>query len=244
MSRSSPSVRWSPRVRGWSLPRLRRVRRVRVVPARAGVVPGSTSARRTRSRGPRACGGGPPGTLPDRSHPAVPAHAGVVPARHEHLAEGSGGPRTRGGGPALEDHHPVRRTWSPRTRGWSLVLLVGQLDGRVVPAHAGMAHALVEGAAPAECRRVVRVLLYAAGHPFFLFVSHQGPGETAAISPGWVAEQARHQNAGPGGTRGGDTRPPKVAGNPEPDVASQRVRLGTVGSTEADSVRRCCVPGW
>nr|WP_278254933.1 hypothetical protein [Streptomyces sp. IBTA2] len=52
---------------------------------------------------------------------------------------------------------------------------------------------MAEGATPAEFQpqHDVRVLFDPAGHPFCLFVRDQVPGGTPAISPEWVAEQAR-----------------------------------------------------
>ncbi|MFJ4962826.1 Glyoxalase-like domain protein [Streptomyces sp. ADI96-02] len=67
------------------------------------------------------------------------------------------------------------------------------LDFEVTDLEAGVAHAVAEGATPAEFQpqHDVRVLLDPAGHPFCLFVRDQVPGRTPAISPEWVAEQAR-----------------------------------------------------
>ncbi|CAL2060941.1 protein of unknown function [Streptomyces murinus] len=50
---------WSPRMRGWSLGLQVLAAEGCVVPAHAGVVPGALPRAGRRSRGPRACGGGP-----------------------------------------------------------------------------------------------------------------------------------------------------------------------------------------
>ncbi len=133
-------VGWSPRTRGWSHLLAAVCQRRAVVPAHAGVVPGSGTRPAGCRSGPRARGGGPqpPGTsrAAGRWSPrtrgwsrepletrttggVVPAHAGVVPRSGGRCTPGLGGPRARGGGPLLEvdDHQGVR--WSPRTRGWS-----------------------------------------------------------------------------------------------------------------------------
>ncbi|MFJ1594089.1 VOC family protein [Kitasatospora albolonga] len=72
-------------------------------------------------------------------------------------------------------------------------LMMLHLDFEVTDLEAGVAHAVAEGAIPAEFQpqHDVRVLLDPAGHPFCLVVSDQVPGETPAVSPEWVAEQAR-----------------------------------------------------
>ncbi|MEV1044432.1 VOC family protein [Streptomyces sp. NPDC049916] len=72
-------------------------------------------------------------------------------------------------------------------------LMMLHLDFEVTDLEAGVAHAVAEGATPAEFQpqRDVRVLFDPAGHPFCLFVRDQVPGEEPPISPEWVAEQAR-----------------------------------------------------
>ncbi|MFD4273047.1 VOC family protein [Streptomyces cyaneofuscatus] len=72
-------------------------------------------------------------------------------------------------------------------------LMMLHLDFEVTDLEAGVAHAVAEGATPAEFQpqHDVRVLFDPVGHPFCLFVRDQVLGETPAISPEWVAEQAR-----------------------------------------------------
>ncbi len=110
-----------------------------MVPAHAGVVPGTCLRRRRRRGGPRARGGGPTSIGPPAAvQRVVPAHAGVVPCSGSTALPWSGGPRARGGGP-----DEVRRLlglggWSPRTRGWSLQAPRERPLRGVVPAHAGV----------------------------------------------------------------------------------------------------------
>jgi catechol 2,3-dioxygenase-like lactoylglutathione lyase family enzyme len=79
----------------------------------------------------------------------------------------------------------------PAAPGDQLMML--HLDFEVTDLEAAVAHAVAEGARPAEFQpqHDVRVLFDPAGHPFCLFVSDGTPGEPPAISPEWVAEQTR-----------------------------------------------------
>ncbi len=112
---------WSPHMRGWSLWESVVVEVDVVVPAHAGVVPGSARPGCPSRRGLRTCGGGPRAVRsarlvtvrsphmrgwpprPDRQGPpgrVVPAHAGVAPRPDGPGTRGGGGPRACGGGPA------------------------------------------------------------------------------------------------------------------------------------------------
>ncbi|MBV7245083.1 VOC family protein [Streptomyces sp. MW-W600-10] len=72
-------------------------------------------------------------------------------------------------------------------------LMMLHLDFEVTDLEAGVAHAVAEGATPAEFQPQsdVRVLLDPVGHPFCLVVSGKVPGLPPAISPEWVAQQTR-----------------------------------------------------
>ncbi|WP_097881413.1 VOC family protein [Streptomyces sp. st140] len=72
-------------------------------------------------------------------------------------------------------------------------LMMLHLDFEVEDLEAGVAHAVAEGATPADFQpqHDVRVLFDPVGHPFCLVVSGKVPGEPPAISPEWVAEQTR-----------------------------------------------------
>ncbi len=135
---------WSPRTRGWSLPR-QGVNLVRgVVPAHAGVVLCPPSLSSGPVRGPRARGGGPAAAFVKSSHPRwSPRTRGWSLSVSTSLLEKFGGPRARGGGPSLESGISTVMMWSPRTRGWSLAPKVWCTQKLVVPAHAGVvpAHA-------------------------------------------------------------------------------------------------------
>ncbi|MFD4023825.1 VOC family protein [Streptomyces sp. NPDC058576] len=98
-----------------------------------------------------------------------------------------------GGGPGLsfQTAKPyVPPVW-PAALGDQLMML--HLDFEVTDLETAVAHAVAEGATPAEFQpqHDVRVLFDPAGHPFCLFVTDQVPGEPPAISPEWVAEQTR-----------------------------------------------------
>ena len=150
---SSPRSRgWSPAIAGWrgGDP---------VVPALAGVVPPSGSGRCSRTRRPRARGGGPLAaevcggvrgssprsrgwSLRARRGPlvpdVVPALAGVVPSASAAPTWTWRRPRARGGGPFRTGRcFSVGRS-SPRSRGWSLRRVRGRAVPVVVPALAGV----------------------------------------------------------------------------------------------------------
>ncbi len=150
---------WSPRVRGWSHRAEVPGSQGRVVPARAGMVPGLSCPGGGRPRGPRACGDGPGGGrtganawewsprvrgwslalefLQDVAA-VVPARAGMVPPSTPSSFSPWRGPRACGDGPNSDDSTTKKTAWSPRVRGWSHHLL-GVVDPvPVVPARAGM----------------------------------------------------------------------------------------------------------
>ncbi|MGW9247273.1 VOC family protein [Streptomyces sp. S063] len=79
----------------------------------------------------------------------------------------------------------------PASPGDQLTML--HLDFEVADLESAVAHAVAEGATPAEFQpqRDVRVMFDPVGHPFCLFVNEEAPGEPPAISPEWVAEQTR-----------------------------------------------------
>ncbi len=146
---------WSPRVRGWSPPEASTSDPRTVVPARAGVVPGTTPRVTFEHSGPRACGGGPPPrtspwwsprvrgwSLAHRHRPhqptVVPARAGVVPGYATPTGCRTRGPRACGGGPWAADPCGAELSWSPRVRGWSRHPAASPRSRPVVPAHAGV----------------------------------------------------------------------------------------------------------
>lgn len=101
-----------------------------------------------------------------------------------------------GGGPGLSfqtEKAYTPPTWPASLKAGGNQLTMLHLDFEVTDLEAGVAHAVAEGATPAEFQpqHDVRVLFDPAGHPFCLFVRDQVPGGTPAISPEWVAEQAR-----------------------------------------------------
>ncbi|MEU7731717.1 VOC family protein [Streptomyces griseus] len=79
----------------------------------------------------------------------------------------------------------------PASPGDQLIML--HLDFEVEDLETAVAHAVAEGATPADFQpqHDVRVLFDPVGHPFCLFVNEEAPGEPPAISPEWVAEQTR-----------------------------------------------------
>ena len=136
-----------------------RHRSASVLPAHAGMVPGSTVQLSAPSGAPRARGDGPqppkkPSSPPVCSprtrgwsraarHPVphrvvLPAHAGMVPPINEPPAIADCAPRARGDGPDWVWWGVRRSRCSPRTRGWSPGPGDAGLAGSVLPAHAGM----------------------------------------------------------------------------------------------------------
>ncbi len=130
----------SPRTRGWSQPHEPEGKESFVLPAHAGVVPGSSRVAGQRTSAPRARGGGPVrASAPARTCPCsprtrgwsrvrllradavdvLPAHAGVVPTPGRSPAPCTCAPRARGGGPYVAGVAGWSIECSPRTRGWS-----------------------------------------------------------------------------------------------------------------------------
>ncbi len=130
----------SPRTRGWSPPGEDPVTAIWVLPAHAGVVPGTRDRQPSLDGAPRARGGGPvPGkghffeeecsprtrgwsrgvAAPGTPRAVLPAHAGVVPRRLRAGTRARRAPRARGGGPNGTGAATDRFKCSPRTRGWS-----------------------------------------------------------------------------------------------------------------------------
>ena len=129
----------SPRTRGWSHPcRLRRSRR-HVLPAHAGMVPGTRKVRRLRCGAPRARGDGPPrGRAWRAGAPCSPRTRGWSrPGRRSPMTDQSA-PRARGDGPSSSRSRRKWRKCSPRTRGWSSAHERWARPRGVLPAHAGM----------------------------------------------------------------------------------------------------------
>ncbi len=150
---------WSPRTRGCSRAAARRMRRVVVVPAHAGLFPPCPGPSRDPSRGPRARGAVPRsiwvpplrrGWSPrtrgcsrcrvrgESVGFVVPAHAGLFPRSSPRPARSYGGPRARGAVPSVTGTWVNPPKWSPRTRGCSPPLRRHGKPLAVVPAHAGL----------------------------------------------------------------------------------------------------------
>ncbi len=149
----------SPRLRGWSHDAQADEPGVVVLPAPAGMVPGSWRAAARSRRAPRACGDGPaigrtvitrPACSPrlrgwsmswspvSSSRQVLPAPAGMVPRRPRWSPVRAGAPRACGDGPYRGSVGSVHAMCSPRLRGWSLVGHRRLRGGRVLPAPAGM----------------------------------------------------------------------------------------------------------
>src|SRR5690606_12348238 len=67
-----------------------------------------------------------------------PAYAGVDHRPHARYGGGRSGPRVRGGGPAHGARERATAGWSPRTRGWTVLLRLLWVGLTVVPAYAGV----------------------------------------------------------------------------------------------------------
>ena len=149
----------SPRERGSSRPGVRSVHGAAVVPARAGVIPSSTSSSPPPTCRPRASGGHPsPSVASSTSPPSSPRERGssvadraqqpaqgVVPARAGVIRPPSWRPRRPLGRPRASGGHPVPGenltipAWSsPRERGSSSGRPSLPRSDHVVPARAGV----------------------------------------------------------------------------------------------------------
>ncbi len=204
----------SPRTRGWSLRLFADSVTESVLPAHAGMVPGSTRGWKRRRCAPRARGDGPRGRLTTtyQGH-VLPAHAGMVPVPGSGPSMRGRAPRARGDGPQPGRFKalflvcsPRTRGWSthtqcsPRTRGWSCVC--------VLPAHAGMVpgrralHGLrgvallrpgaprARGDGPGERNREWRSLL--------VLPAHAGMVPTLSLMGGGSVSAPRARGDGPG----------------------------------------------
>src|SRR5690606_17565029 len=130
----------------------------RVLPARAGMVPGRYRIAGTARRAPRTRGDGPePVPAPAEPVPCsphargwsrapgfrragrlvLPARAGMVPALRALRTSPSRAPRTRGDGPVPRPRLSPIATCSPHARGWSPGVQVERCVTAVLPARAG-----------------------------------------------------------------------------------------------------------
>ncbi len=132
-------VRWSPRVRGWSLPAFADASGAIGGPRACGVGPSAAAAPPASTRwSPRVRGWSRAALLGGEAAVVVPARAGLVPGRSSRRRPAASGPRACGVGPSTNSAASPVRAWSPRVRGWSPPRS-GALDRRpVVPARAGL----------------------------------------------------------------------------------------------------------
>ncbi len=149
----------SPLARGWSRCLLLRDPRQSVLPARAGMVPGSTHWLAALPRAPRSRGDGPvsvnTGGGGSKCSPlargwsqrdrepvplerVLPARAGMVPSVPAARRPSHRAPRSRGDGPGLCSPHSCRQWCSPLARGWSRLARHARDRELVLPARAGM----------------------------------------------------------------------------------------------------------
>jgi len=149
----------SPRERGSSEGRRANQRRLRVVPARAGVIRARSVMAAAPAGRPRASGGHPDslasldkegsssprergsswnGLVGCREEEVVPARAGVILSRSLSAAITACRPRASGGHPNAIKQQMVLRKSSPRERGSSSGLRSPSTSGIVVPARAGV----------------------------------------------------------------------------------------------------------
>ena len=130
----------SPHARGWSRWDRHRCQGADLLPARAGMVPTTSTCPCSAGPAPRTRGDGPlcltvVKPLPDCSphargwsqrgdggcqeDPLLPARAGMVPTPAAETSTSSTAPRTRGNGPQLEAQLDTAGICSPHARGWS-----------------------------------------------------------------------------------------------------------------------------
>ncbi len=149
----------SPRTRGWTPGRTLVALDELLLPAHAGMDPPSRTPASGSRTAPRARGDGPDwsvhqmvrvycsprtrgwtqvGELEAVHVELLPAHAGMDPPRRPPCTPGRAAPRARGDGPRPVDPTTGRTNCSPRTRGWTLVVLDGAAAGRLLPAQSGM----------------------------------------------------------------------------------------------------------
>ncbi len=90
-------------------------------------------------RYPHARGGGPTGTLPNRSSAnVIPTHVGVDLLRFRYRLHSDRYPHARGGGPTGGVYICVECGLSPRTWGWTLTVKDFQKFLAVIPTHVGV----------------------------------------------------------------------------------------------------------
>ncbi|CAN3979355.1 hypothetical protein KPATCC21470_1979 [Kitasatospora purpeofusca] len=130
----------SPRMRGWSRDQGRGRWVSPLLPAHAGLVPGTVPTLGRLGPAPRACGVGPGGgpvtglaavcsprmrgwspdlALVDPDHDLLPAHAGLVPESGDTSMDLKPAPRACGVGPPVKGGLWGEADCSPRMRGWS-----------------------------------------------------------------------------------------------------------------------------
>ncbi len=148
----------SPRERGWSRGLEQVQYRRRVLPARAGMVPGSPSPRPRCLCAPRASGDGPRDDTTQcglescsprergwsRTHHTerrlkrvLPARAGMVPSRPGVYPGSTRAPRASGDGPSNGLSGIVNSECSPRERGWSGFARLGVVGVQGAPRASG-----------------------------------------------------------------------------------------------------------
>ncbi len=149
----------SPRRRGWTGHGADHLSHDHVLPAQAGVDRRRRACPGGSRCAPRAGGGGPASTPPQRPQaacsprrrgwtgrrlchhqagPVLPAQAGVDRTSLRRRAIGSRAPRAGGGGPPQRRPRPRPATCSPRRRGWTETRLQRSLTLQVLPAQAGV----------------------------------------------------------------------------------------------------------
>ena len=184
MASWTPTVS-SPRTRGSSVAGLPHRPHPDVVPAHAGVIPGTARMQWVLHCRPRARGGHPrrlpsparpppssPRTRGSSPHPVadqrggvvVPAHAGVIPRAWPCRCGRGRRPRARGGHPGTSTTWSPTSASSPRTRGSSAAPHPPQGADRVVPAHAGVIRAAPTSTPCTACRPRAR-----GGHPWWCY---------------------------------------------------------------------------
>ncbi len=149
----------SPRVRGWTLLREARGERAALLPARAGMDPGTPRASATGRAAPRACGDGPtcrysalawkPCSPCGRGWTCqagrgqgdrrlLPARAGMDLSRWRWSWCSPAAPRACGDGPEVRHFEDGGDSCSPRVRGWTRGVAARGDAAPLLPARAGM----------------------------------------------------------------------------------------------------------
>ncbi|CAM5502310.1 hypothetical protein SMICM304S_12139 [Streptomyces microflavus] len=121
-----------------------------------------------------------------------------------------------GSGLGFQTSKPYVPVWPASLTSQGDQLMMLHLDFEVTDLEAGVAHAVAEGATPAEFQPQgdVRVLFDPVGHPFCLFVRDHVLGETPAMRPRVGRGAAPgHQDAEPGGGGSRDAGPPGGGGH-------------------------------